>query len=30
MRMDEFYLICKMREVEALHRVASELKKYIE
>ena len=28
--MDEFYLIRKMREVEALRRVASELKEYIE
>lgn len=28
--MDEFYLIRKTREVEALHRVASELKEYIE
>ena len=28
--MDEFYFIRKMREVEALHRVASELKEYID
>ena len=28
--MDEFYLIRKMRKVEALHRVASELKEYID
>ena len=28
--MDEFYLIRKTREVEALHRVASELKEYSE
>lgn len=28
--MDEFYLIRKMREVEALRRVASKLKEYIE
>ena len=28
--MDEFYLIRKMREVKVLHRVASELKEYID
>ena len=28
--MDEFYLIRKMREVKALHRVAGELKEYID
>ena len=28
--MDEFYLIRKMREVKALHRVADELKEYID